>query len=155
MVSLAKNMETTVQNFIANAINKPLWNVRRRVGSMLLFETGEKVDEGLGGFHFWVNCGHWWLQQGEGKDFQDIVHSENSKTNMDERILILNGKKLLNIQLNKENNSIIFDFEEDIFLRIAPYGNDIVRDLLYVFTPTEVLSVSSDGNVQIKPSEEK
>lgn len=150
MVSLAKNMETIIQNFLINAIGKPLWNVRIRLGSMLVFEIGEKVEDDRGEFHFSFDGCHWWLQQGQGRSFNDVVHSESSKENIETQVKILEGKRLLGIQINEEIASAVFDFEGDFFLRVAPYGSTSMLKQWKVFTKDKILTVFSDSRSEVK-----
>lgn len=142
-------MEKEIKDFTNQALKQKLWNVRRKIRSMLVFEVGEEVEKNRGEYHFWINCSHWWLQRGEGSDFVDIVNSESSQKVIDEKIEMLTGKKLLHIQYDSKTYSTIFDFENDYFLRVAPYGNGKQQEQWYVFKSEEVLKVDSLGQVII------
>lgn len=97
------------------------WDARETLG--VQFEMGKEIEKGRGEFNFWIFCSHWWLQKGKGKDFEDIVNSESNKANIEKKVAILNGKKLLSAEFHEDNFGTVFDFDDDIFLRVAPYGN--------------------------------
>jgi hypothetical protein len=148
-------MEKSIQSFLAKTINERVWNIRQRIGSMLVFEIGEQIEDGRGAYHFVLESCHWWLQQGKDSAFVDIVNSESSKENIISKISILNGKKLLHIHYNEKIASTIFDFDDDLFLRVAPYGNVKIIEQWLVFTKDQILKVMSDASVTVKSSEEK
>ena len=148
-------MQQTLQEFINPSIGEKLWNVRQQLTSMLKFELGKKIEEDYGEYHYWVSCCNWWLKQGKGNEFEDIVNSESSSTNIAEKMSILEGKKLLNINFNPENASTFFDFEDDLFLEMSPYGNKQVMEQWYLFKHKEVLEVRSDGTYLIKDPNER
>ncbi len=148
-------MQQTLQEFTEQTIGKKVWNIRQQLTSMVVFELGKKMKDGDGEYHYWVNCCNWWLKQGKGKEFEDIVNSESSSENIAKKITVLEGKKLLNINFNPENASTFFDFEDDLFLEMSPYGNNQLLPQWYLFKAHEVLEVRSDGTYLIKDPDER
>lgn len=157
-------MQETIFEFTEPTIGKKLWNIRHQVGSMLVFEFGKPTEDGDGEYHYWINCCHWWLQQGTEHDFEDIVCSNSSKKNIAAKIGILEGKKLLNINYLPENGTTYFDFEDNLFLTTSPYGirerfgdysvEDDPTEQWYLFKDDKVLSVLDDGTYTIKNASE-
>ncbi|MEP7167563.1 MAG: hypothetical protein ABI758_06705 [Candidatus Woesebacteria bacterium] len=143
-------MEKIIKTFINSALNQKIWNSRHKLGSMIAFEVGKEIEEGRGEYHFWLENCHWWLQQGTGKDFEDIVNSESSQDAIASKIKILDGKKPLNVQFKTDNSSTIFDFEDNLFLKIAPYKGETIVEQWYAFTPQVILTVKSDGTAKVK-----
>lgn len=143
-------MQTTIHNFLAKALNQPLWNVRVRLGSMLVFEIGDAIESDRGEYHFSLDGCHWWLQRDENGSSQDIIHSESDKEIIESAVKVLEGKKLLSIQLDEEMSSAVFDFDDGYFLKIAPYGSTTMLDQWKVFTPNEILTVFSNSTAEFK-----
>ncbi|MDQ3008833.1 MAG: hypothetical protein M3Q81_04530 [bacterium] len=123
-------------------MQQTIWAAHETVG--IKFEMGNNLEENRGEYHFWVSTSHWWLEQGSNREFEDIVHSESSLFNIDKKIAILNGKKLIDVEYYKEHNGIVFVFDDDLFLRVSPHAGK-VRDLFQLFTKDEIVSVQSDG----------
>ncbi|MDQ3008216.1 MAG: hypothetical protein M3Q81_01315 [bacterium] len=141
-----KNLTVEILQTITKAsLNQNVWQVTDSIGSSFKLEVGTKVEKERGEFHFWIYSAHWWLQQGKNKEFNDIVNSESNPEKIKTEIKILKGQKILHIEYNKELAATIFDFENDLFLRIAPYGFDSTRKQWQLFTPTEIFSVNSNG----------
>lgn len=132
-----------VKDLFAKVIGKKVWNARETLG--IKFELGTEIENGQGEFHFWISTSHWWLQQGTGSDFEDIVHSESSEKNLNEKIKILDGKRLVSVGFHKESLGITFDFDDGLFLRVAPYGGKKLWEQFQMFTSKEIISVMSDG----------
>lgn len=117
---------------------------------------GKKASADQGEYHYWINCCHWWLHRGSTSDYEDIVNSESNKKNISEKLAILEGKKLLNIQFKTENASTFMDFEDGLFLRLAPYGKNEFDDVpgaveqWFIFNGDKILHVFSDGTASVE-----
>lgn len=134
--------QNKLRQLLSKAMNLPIWGAHETIG--IKFEMGKELEENRGEYHFWISTAHWWLEQGKNRDFEDIVHSESSLANIDKKIAIINGKRLIDVEYHQEHNGVVFVFDDDIFLRISPQAGKI-RDLFQLFTEKEVISVQSDG----------
>lgn len=143
-------MNSAFSDFVQPALGKSIWLVRHRVGSMIILDLGKKIEEDFGEYHLWIDCCHWWLQQGRDDTFSDIVTSESNKSAIEQKIQILLGKSILSIELNEQTANTFIDFEQDLFLRMTPYAGKI-REQWHLFAKNEVLTAFSDGSVTIKP----
>lgn len=147
-----KATNTQIQEVLHPAVGMPIWNARETMG--IKFEMGKEREKGRGEFGFWIFCSHWWLQKGKGTNFEDIVNSESTKEHIEERVKVLNGKKLLAVEYHEENYTTFFDFEDDLFLHIAPYGTDQKdQEQWMFFSPDQITTLSADGTLLQKPKD--
>ena len=129
-------------------IGVKVWNARETMG--IKFEMGNEVEKGSGEFRLWIFCSHWWLKKGKGKDFQDIVNSESNKDAIEEKVKILNGKKLSRVEYHDDGRTTFFDFEGDLFLHVAPYGTDKKDQPQWqLFTEKEIVTLQEDGDYRV------
>jgi len=138
----------TLKALFEPIIGQKLWGIRENIGSSIKFEFGKEIEEGRGEYHFWIFCAHWWLERGSTKTYQDIVHSSSSQENIKEKIKILEGKKLLNVEFDLESGNTFFDFDDDLFLETASYSGSDPGPQWELFTPTYVLSVGANGQYE-------
>lgn len=155
-------MQKIIDDFSQPSLGQKIWHVRHQIGSMIKFETGTQIAEGRGEYHYWINCCHWWLHRGgaSDSDYEDIVNSESNKKNISEKLAILEGKKLLNIHFKSEDASTLMEFEDGLFLRLAPYGMDEFGDepgdvgQWFIFHDDQILHVFADGTVSVETATE-
>lgn len=140
----------TVKDLLSPVISLPAWNARETLG--IKFELGEISETGRGTYGFWIFCSHWWLKRGMGTNFIDIVNSESSKDNIEKKIKVLNGKKLIGVEYHDDGLTTFFDFEDDLFLHISPYGKEETnREQWMFFTPERIISLLSNGSLSVEP----
>lgn len=147
--------QQTIQEFIYPTLNQKVWNVRQLLKTTIYFEIGEKVEENHGEYHYSVDNCHWWLKQGKGKNYEDIVSSGSSEENIGKKISILEGKKLLSIQFDPEYAVTFFDFEDDLFLETSPTRDKEPSTEWYVITEQEIIEVMTDGTYSIQDVDSK
>lgn len=145
-----KSTNEKIKELTAQMIGKKTWNVRETIGIKL--ELGNKIEKDRGEFHLWISTAHWWLQQGEGKNFKDIIHSESNIENIAEKITILDNKLFLGAEYHEETNGIFLDFSDNLFLRIAPYSGK-KRNILQIFSARQIISIHSDGTCSVTPTD--
>ena len=141
------------KELLAEALGHEVWGAHETMG--IKFELGKKVEEGRGEFHIWVFCSHWWLQQGDSKHFEDIVNSESDKDNVEKKVHALNNKKLVSVEFHEDSFGMVFDFEDGLFLRVLPYGNDKPdAPQIQIHQGIKTLVVQADGKYRVEEPKE-
>lgn len=56
-----KATNAKIKELLNPAIGLKIWGVHETMG--IKFELGEEIEKGLGEFHFWIFCSHWWLKK--------------------------------------------------------------------------------------------
>jgi len=150
--SAMKATNDKVKELLKSVIGLKLWNARQTVG--IKFELGKEVEKGRSEYHFWIFCSHWWLKKGKGRDCEDIVNSESNKNNIEKKVKILNDKKLIEVEYHEDGKTTFFDFEDDMFLHVAPYGSDKEDQPQWqLFTDNEIVTLQQDGDYRVEPNE--
>lgn len=143
-------MDQTIKHFISKALNKPIWNIHKRVGSEFVFEVGSKIENDRGEYHFVVSSCNWWLQKQTEQGLIDIVNSESDQKRIDIELTVLDGKRLNTVQFQEDIKGFILNFENDLFLKISPYSPEYKFDQWQIFTSKQLLSFMSDGMGKIE-----
>lgn len=82
------------------------------------------------------------------------MNSESNKENIEKKVQILNGKKLVGVEYHDDGFTTFFDFEDDLFLHISPYGVDKKDQPQWqMFTEKEIFTLQQDGTYRIGPNE--
>ncbi len=137
-----------IKESLRPAVGLKIWNAHETMG--IKFELGKEVEKGQGEFHFWIFCSYWWLKKGKGRDFENVVNSESNKDAIEKKVKILNGKKLIGVEYHDDGLTTFFDFEDDLFLHVAPYGTDKKdRPQWQLFTEKQIITLQQDGTYRV------
>jgi hypothetical protein len=154
-----------LEAFVRPILGLPAWGVKQGYGSFLTFDFGEptlKVEDrrhpekGLrhdayvkGQWHLWIYCCCWRAIQDEVQ----LAWSEDSRADIDRAAAILNGQKLLGIEVTPADGRSVFTFDLGGSLETWPYGDDPTTEQWMIFAGGDVFAYRADGAYQCGPAD--
>lgn len=142
----------------------PAWGVKQGHGSFLTFEFGEPelaveerhtAERGLrrsahvhGQWHLWIYCCHWRVVQ-EGLQ---LAWSEDADRIIGHATAVLNGQKLLAVNVAPEEGRSTFSFDLGGSLETWPYGDDPADEQWTILATGEAFAYRADGTYTRGPS---
>ncbi len=159
----SNKMSSVLETFVRPLIGAIAWDVKQGHGSFLTFNFGEPklivrerfsrtVRTGRtvtvrGDSHIWIECCHWRILD----DNNQIAFSEDSCETIAKATAVLNGQRLVAIDVS--NGKTWFYFDVEGLLETWPYEDDPRREQWTIFHGEECFSYRTDGLAHLGPSD--
>jgi hypothetical protein len=136
-----------ISGIIQPALGLPAWDVKLGLGSFITMQFGSAIADrkGIkrGEWYLWIYCCGWFLEEAH----EQFIGSEDPRELLQQRLTVLEGRILQDIQIAYPPFLTRFIFEGGITLHTFPLSFTDDNAYWKLFTPhRKVLSVGPAGN---------